>query len=134
MPPLRSIDPQRASSPPFHRSSGVISAEDRVDRLEACTASLPPEAVELDAQQEEVTAVQPEVRQPEPSVESARTAAVRFWFRATSPWVLVPASPMAPAVEQQAPVVRLWCPGQSASAFGREQAMVWAKQSAAADP
>jgi hypothetical protein len=84
--------------------------------------------------QEEVTAVQPEVRQPEPSVESARTAAVRFWFRATSPWVLVPASPMAPAVEQQAPVVRLWCPGQSASAFGREQAMVWAKQSAAADP
>jgi hypothetical protein len=34
---------------------------------------------------------------------------------------------MVPAAEQQAPVVRLWSPGLSASAFGREQAMVWAK-------
>ncbi|MDB5514617.1 MAG: hypothetical protein JWQ17_1375, partial [Tardiphaga sp.] len=71
MPPLRSIDPQRASSPPFHRSSGVISAEDRVDRLEACTASLPPEAVELDAQQEAVAAAAEEPDAQQEAVAAA---------------------------------------------------------------
>jgi hypothetical protein len=44
---------QFGRSNPLHR---VISAEDKVDRLEACTASLPPEAVELDAQREAVAA------------------------------------------------------------------------------
>ena len=33
-----------------------ISAEDKADRLEACTALLPPEVAELDAQQEAVAA------------------------------------------------------------------------------
>ena len=43
----------------------VISAEDKVDRLEACTASLPLEAVEPDAQQEAaaVAAAEPDVQQ-----------------------------------------------------------------------
>ena len=57
-----------------------ISAEDKADRLEACTALLPPEVAELDAQQEAVAepvaqqeavaaAAEPGVRQPEPSVD-----------------------------------------------------------------
>ena len=73
-----------------------ISAEDKADRLEACTALLPPEVAELDAQQEAVAAAVAEpgaqqeavvaaaapgaqqgavlaarsaVRQPEPSVD-----------------------------------------------------------------
>jgi hypothetical protein len=44
----------------------VISAEDKVDRLEACTASLPPEAAEPDAQQEAAAvavAAEPDVQQ-----------------------------------------------------------------------
>src|SRR6267142_473130 len=45
---------QFGRSNPLHL---VISAEDMVDRLEACTASLPPEAVEPDAQQEAAAAV-----------------------------------------------------------------------------
>jgi hypothetical protein len=44
-----------------------------------------------DAQrQEEVMAAQSGVRQPEASVESAESAAVRFWFRANSSLVLAP--------------------------------------------
>ena len=57
-----------------------ISAEDKADRLEACTALLPPEVAELDAQQEAVVAAaaepvaqqaaaEPGARQPEPSVD-----------------------------------------------------------------
>ena len=61
-----------------------ISAEDKADRLEACTALLPPEAVEPAAQQEAVAAAvaepvaepvaqqaaaEPGARQPEPSVD-----------------------------------------------------------------
>jgi hypothetical protein len=37
----------------------VISADDKVDRLEACTASLPPEAAERVAQQAAVVAAEP---------------------------------------------------------------------------
>jgi hypothetical protein len=36
----------------LHCSTVVISVADKVDRLEACTALLPPEAAELDAQQQ----------------------------------------------------------------------------------
>ena len=48
--------------------------------------------------------------------------------------VLALASPWVASTAQQAAVVRLWFRGHSASAFGREQAMVWAKKQAAADP
>jgi hypothetical protein len=41
--------------------------------------------------QEEVPAVRSELRQPEPSGESAKTAAVRLWCRATSSLALAPA-------------------------------------------
>ena len=52
---------QFGRSNPLHL---VISAEDKVDRLEACTASLPPEAAEPDAQQEAVAvAAEPDVQQ-----------------------------------------------------------------------
>jgi len=52
----------------FGRSNPLhlfISAEDKVDRLEACTASLPPEAAEPDAQQEAaaVAAAEPGAQQ-----------------------------------------------------------------------
>lgn len=53
----------------FGRSNPLhlfISAEDKVDRLEACTASLPPEAAEPDAQQEAAAvavAAEPDVQQ-----------------------------------------------------------------------
>ena len=58
----------------FCNSGGLtlfISAEDKVDRLEACTASLPPEAAEPDAQQEAAVAVA-----AEPDVQQAAAAAV----------------------------------------------------------
>ena len=53
---------QFGRSNPLHL---VISAEDKVDRLEACTASLPPVAAEPDAQQEAAVAVaaEPDVQQ-----------------------------------------------------------------------
>ncbi len=53
---------QFGRSNPLHL---VISAEDKVDRLEACTASLPPEAAEPVAQQEgaAVAAVEPVAQQ-----------------------------------------------------------------------
>jgi hypothetical protein len=49
---------QFGRSNPLHL---VISAEDKVDRLEACTASLPPVAAEPDAQQ--AVAAEPDVQQ-----------------------------------------------------------------------
>ena len=92
------------SSSPLHL---VISAEDKADRLEACTALLPPEVAEPVAQQEAVAAAAAEpvaqqevaaaaaepvaqqeavavtaarsgVRQPEPSVDWAKITAVRL--------------------------------------------------------
>ena len=52
---------QLGRSNPLHL---VISAEDKVDRLEACTASLPLEAAEPDAQQEAAAvAAEPDVQQ-----------------------------------------------------------------------
>jgi hypothetical protein len=48
-------------------------------------------AVAPDAQrQEEVTAARSGLRRPEPSVESAESAAVRLWFQAASSLVLAP--------------------------------------------
>ena len=116
MPLLLSIRSTTRTPLRFHCSAVVISVEDRVDRLEACTALLPLEAAELDAQQqaveevvvapdvqqevaavapdaqrqEEVTAAQSGLRRPEPSVESAESAAVRLWFQAASSLVLAP--------------------------------------------
>ena len=71
------------SSNPLHL---VISAEDKADRLEACTALLPPEVAELDAQrgavvaaaaepaaQQEVAAAAPGSRQAV-AVTAARSA------------------------------------------------------------
>jgi hypothetical protein len=49
----------------------VTAAEDKVDRLEARTALLPPEAVELDAQREAVAAVAEPVAQQEAVAEVA---------------------------------------------------------------
>jgi hypothetical protein len=46
----------------------VISAEDKANRLEACTASLPPEVAELDGQQGAVVASAEPVAQPEAAV------------------------------------------------------------------
>ena len=58
---------QFGRSNPLHL---VISAEDKVDRLEACTASLPPEAVEPDAQQEAAAvAAEPDVQQEAAAVD-----------------------------------------------------------------
>src|SRR5260370_1101207 len=115
MPLLLSIRSTTRTPLRFHCSAVVISVEDRVDRLEACTALLPLEAAELDAQQqaaaveaepdgqqevaavapdaqrqEEVTAAQSGLRRPEPSVESAESAAARLWFQAASSLVLAP--------------------------------------------
>ena len=50
-----------------------ISAEDKADRLEACTALLPPEVVELDAQQGVVVAAAVE---PVAQQEAVAAAAV----------------------------------------------------------
>jgi hypothetical protein len=64
---------QFGRSNPLHL---VISAEDKVDRLEACTASLPLEAVEPDAQQEAaVAAAEPGVQQEAAAVAAAEPGA-----------------------------------------------------------
>src|SRR6266404_1044523 len=52
MPLLLSIRSTTRAPLRFHCSAVVISVEDRVDRLEACTTLLPLEAAELDAQQQ----------------------------------------------------------------------------------
>ena len=63
---------QFGRSNPLHL---VISAEDKVDRLEACTASLPPEAAEPGAQQEAAAvAAEPDVQQ-EAAVAAAEPGA-----------------------------------------------------------
>src|SRR3981081_1423219 len=51
---------QFGRSNPLHL---VISAEDKVDRLEACTAALPREAAEPDAQQQVAVAAEPDAQQ-----------------------------------------------------------------------
>ena len=56
---------QFGRSNPLHL---VISAEDKVDRLEACTASLPPAVAEPDVQQQ-VVAAEPDVQQEAAAVE-----------------------------------------------------------------
>ena len=58
----------------FHRST-VVTAEDRVDRLEARTALLPPEAVELDAQREAAVAAAEPGAQQEAAVAAAEPRA-----------------------------------------------------------
>ena len=71
---------QFGRSNPLHL---VISAEDKVDRLEACTASLPPEAAEPGAQQEAAVAAEPGAQQeavavaaePDAQQEAAAVAA-----------------------------------------------------------
>jgi hypothetical protein len=52
MPLLLSIRSTTRAPSRFHCSTVVISVEDRVDRLEACTALLPLAVAELDAQQQ----------------------------------------------------------------------------------
>ncbi len=91
-------------------------AEDKVARLEARTALLPPEAVELDAQREAVVAaepvaqlqavavMQPGVRPLAASVELAETAAVRLWIRGASFLVRAPEEPVVPAAKEQGEV------------------------------
>jgi len=71
---------QFGRSNPLHL---VISAEDKVDRLEACTASLPPEAAEPDAQQgAAAVAAEPDAQQEaaavaaEPDVQQQAAAVV----------------------------------------------------------
>ena len=51
----------RSSPPSLRCLTVVISVADKVDRLEACTALLPPEAAELDAQQQ--AAAEPDAQQ-----------------------------------------------------------------------
>jgi hypothetical protein len=68
---------QFGRSNPLHL---VISAEDKVDRLEACTASLPPVAAEPDAQQAAAVAAEPDAQQAaavaaEPDVQQAAAVA-----------------------------------------------------------
>jgi hypothetical protein len=107
MPLLRSIQSQAPSqfiASAIRRPTLFISAEDKVGRLEARTAFLPAEpdarqreavaepvaqqeaavVVVVDAQQQAVAATQLGVRLLVSSVESAETAVVRFWIRATS--------------------------------------------------
>ena len=63
---------QFGRSNPLHL---VISAEDKVDRLEACTASLPPVAAEPDAQQEAAAVAAEPVAQQEAAVAAAEPVA-----------------------------------------------------------
>src|SRR6266404_307232 len=63
MPLLLSIRSTTRAPLRFHCSAVVISVEDRVDRLEACTALLPLEAAELDAQQQAAAVVAEPVAQ-----------------------------------------------------------------------
>src|SRR5258708_16081505 len=62
----------------FHCSAVVISAEDKVDHLEAGTALLPQEAAELDVQQQEEAAVAAEEPAAQQEVVAVAPAARHY--------------------------------------------------------
>ena len=136
----------------------LISAAGKVGRLEACTAWLPPEAVQLDAQQPEAAAVaapdaQPEavvaaepVAQPEAVAVVAELCAQQAAVVAAEPCAQEAAAvvaaqgaqpqaalrqPEPSVVAAQAEAARLWFPGRPASAPGQESPMVSATAKAA---
>jgi hypothetical protein len=84
------------SSNPLHL---VISAEDKADRLEACTALLPPEVAELDAQRGAVVATAKLVAQQEEVVVVAAAEPV-----AQQEEEVVVAAAAEPAAQQEAGV------------------------------
>jgi hypothetical protein len=98
---------QFGRSNPLHL---VISAEDKVDRLEACTASLPPVAAEPDAQQEAAVAVaaEPDVQQAAAVVAAEPVAQQEAAAVAAEPDVQQEAAAAAavePVAQQQAAAV-----------------------------